>query len=115
MNIFKKIKIFYKVWRMVLKLKEAVMGKGILTTEFWMAILSQGVPIVLALWGFIPQDVMIKIMAIGGVLAGVYALARSIVKATATKKDDAIFNTIIKIIKPLAEKLGIKVEQLPKP
>lgn len=87
-------------------------SKGIWTSEFWLAVLSQAVPIILNLWGFIPDALMVKIMVISGILAGIYTLARTIVKWTKTKADDVLHNKLIKILKPIADKLGIPVSEI---
>lgn len=89
------------------------MKSGFLTSEFWLTLLGQAVPIVLALWGFIPQNVMLVIMSYSAALSAIYILARTWIKATKSKKDDAIFNRINAILKPIADKLGIKLEDIP--
>jgi hypothetical protein len=113
MNIFQKIKVLFTINSIIKNIKEGTMKSGWKTSEFWFTILGQIIPIVITLWGFIPQTVMLKIMAISGILSAVYILARSLVKITKSKVDDAVFNKLNVIIKVLLEKLNIKVEDLP--
>jgi hypothetical protein len=112
MNIIDKIKALWAVKKAVDGIQEAQMKIGWKTSEFWFAVMSQLVPVMLAVWGFIPATVMTQIMTTTGILAGVYTLARSIVKASASKNDDVVFNRIVGIIKPIADKLGIPIEPI---
>jgi hypothetical protein len=112
MSIWEKIKLLFKINSAIKNIKEAKMKSGFLTSEFWLTLLGQAVPIVLALWGFIPQNVMLIIMGYAGVLSAIYIIARTWIKKTSSKKDDAIFNKINAILKPIADKLGIKLEDI---
>lgn len=88
------------------------MKSGVLTSEFWLTVLGQAVPVLLALWGLIPQNIMLAIMGYSAVISAVYVICRTIIKKTSSKKDDAIFNKINAILKPIAEKLGIPLEDI---
>jgi len=121
MNIIDKIKLFFKIKGLIEYVKTegkrsikmaTVVKPSWQTGEFWLVVLSQAVPIIVLLFGLIPADVVIKIMAIGGIVASIFALARSIVKSSASKADDETYNRLITILKPLFDKFGIVVEPI---
>jgi hypothetical protein len=112
MSIYEKIKLLLKLNSAVNGIKEAQMKSGWKTSEFWTVVLSQAVPIIIALWGFIPATVMVQIMSISGILAGVYALSRAFVKASGSKLDDEKFNKIVSILDPVLDKIGIHPEPI---
>ena len=67
------------------------MKSGLLTTEFWLTVITVAGTIYSAVNGFIPADLMVKITTIA---TGVYAIARAIAKMTPSTKDDAILDKI---------------------
>lgn len=96
MNLLKKLKLLYLASKLYKKIKEGVKMKKLLEREFLLTVLT----IVASIWGaskgLIPQDMMIKIMAI---VTMVYTVARAIVKFTPTKKDDEILKKLEEIFK----------------
>jgi hypothetical protein len=112
LNIIEKIKLLFRVKNAVQNIKGAKMKSGFLTSEFWLTVVGQAVPIVLALWGYIPQNVMLMIMAYSAGLSAMYVVCRTVIKYTKSKKDDEIFNKFNAVLKPIADKLGLKLEDL---
>ena len=109
MNIIEKAKALWSIWAELNKIKEAKMKSGIMTTEFWLVVLGGISTVAIALWGIInPQWIVVATLW----LPTVYTIARTIVKATASKDDDAVFNSVLDKLKPILDKLNIPVEHL---
>jgi hypothetical protein len=104
MNIFEKISLLWQLNKGVSQLKS-----GFLTSEFWLGIAGLITTIGLAFWGSLKPEWVASIVVI---IPVIYTISRTIVKATASKDDDAIFNKILEKLKPIFDKLNIPVEPL---
>ena len=71
------------------------MKSGIKTTEFWLAVLSIIVNIYNGISGMIPADTLAQITIWINVA---YTIARAIVKATESKRDDELLDKINNIV-----------------
>jgi len=101
------IKNMYNLFKTFLKVKKEVNNmekSGVKTSEFWLTSLSIGIVLWQALSGMIPPQ---TVAIITGILAGVYTLARAIVKATKSTKDDEFFAKVEQIIN---DKLNKKID-----
>ena len=101
------IKNMYNLFKTFLKVKKEVNNmekSGVKTSEFWLTALSIGIVLWQALSGMIPPQ---TVAIITGILAGVYALARAIVKATKSTKDDEFFAKVEQIVN---DKLNKKID-----
>lgn len=97
MNIIEKVKMLFKLKKIFNQAKEvSKMKAGWKTTEFWLAVAS----VVISLWftfqGMIPAELALKVM---GAVAMVYQVARTIVKATPSMKDDELLAKIEEMVK----------------
>lgn len=70
------------------------------TTEFWLSILTIVGMIWSAVQGFIPADLVAKLIP---AVVMVYGIGRAIVKFTPTTKDDQILEKLEEIFKPNKE------------
>lgn len=96
MNVFKKLRLLYLASRLYRKLKEGIKMKKWLEREWILTVLGIIASIWGAVQGLIPADLSAKIVA--GIIM-VFAIARAIVKFTATTKDDEILAKIEEIFK----------------
>jgi uncharacterized membrane protein HdeD (DUF308 family) len=108
-NPIKAIKFFFQAKGDISKIKEAKMKSGVKTTEFWVTVI--GALVNVALFFYAGIDPKILALVITG-LACVYTVARTIVKATVSKKDDEVFNRVLNALKPLLDKMGIGSEEI---
>jgi len=74
---------------------------GIKTTEFWLVLINIVGTLVGAFMGYLKPE---TVAMIGGILAGLYLIARTIVKATPSKVDDLILE---KIQEAILSKFGV--------
>ena len=123
MNIIDKIKVFFKTKALVdyitknatkeIKMAETgVVKPSWQSGSFWFVVASQAIPVILLLWGLIPPAVVIQIMAVGGIIASLMALIRAFIVTSVSKKDDEAFNKWLAIIKPLLDKVNIKIDPI---
>jgi uncharacterized membrane protein len=109
MNLIQKIKLLLTIKSEANKIQEAKMKDGIKTTEFWLTVLGSLVAVSLYFIGGLDVNTLALVIA---VLTGIYTVSRAIVKKTASKKDDEVFNKVLNILKPLLEKLNIEVKEI---
>lgn len=89
----------------------AEVKSGAKSTEFWVSVIALLGAIGGAFIGKVPPDTLATVLT---VVPGAYALARGIVKMTATKKDDEILDAIQRnILNRLP--VGVPKNELPKP
>ena len=96
MKLIKKLKILYHVNKLYQTIKKGVNMKKLLEREFILTIITIVANIWMAIAGFIPAELMIKIMA---VVTLVYTVARAIVKFTPNKRDDKLLEDIEALFK----------------
>lgn len=118
MNLFQKAKLLWSVASAFKKIKGENMKSGWKTSEFWLVLLSQAVPVIMMLWGLIPAGVMVQMMIVAGSLSAVFAGFRTFVKSTTSKTDDELFNKIVTskvmvALKPIFDKLGVDISCVP--
>ena len=107
MTIIEKIKLLLKLNAAYKQIKEASMKSKWFEREFILTVLTVLGSLAAAIAGYIPVDLLIKV---SGSVVAVFTIARAIVKATATQKDDEILEKIATILK----NLGIKIPEQPK-
>lgn len=78
------------------------MKPGIKTTEFWITLVGMFAPLI---FGLVPAEYQGLVIA---VLAGLYTIARAVVKMSASKMDDEILE---KVKTEILTKLGVKGDQ----
>jgi len=95
--MIKKMKALLKLRLGYIQMRRAyVMKAGWKSTEFWISIAAALGTFYAAAGAFISPELAVKVSAI---IAGVYALARAITKATATTKDDEFLEKLAEVLK----------------
>lgn len=79
--------------------------------EFILTVLTIFGSVAAAVAGFIPVDLLIKVT---GTVVAIYTIARAIVKATTTTKDDEILEKVVVILRNLGIKIPEEVKEQPK-
>lgn len=93
----KKLILYLKIFKELKKIKEVFMNnQNEKKTELWYSIGIAIVNIYFAIAGLLPAELVAKLLTI---LAGIYTIARVIVKWTKTTKDDEIIEIIEKVLK----------------
>lgn len=94
MSLLQKIKFVWQIYKAIKEARKMSVKEGKKTSEFKVIIAVIGV-LIPVIWGFIPPNTA---TIIASVLAGLYLIARTYVKTTASKEDDEIVDLIKKDI-----------------
>lgn len=76
------------------KIKEAKVKSGIRSSEFWIVVATVVASIWGAAGGLVSPELTTKIV---GIVVAIYTIARTVVKATASTKDDELLDKIKEI------------------
>jgi hypothetical protein len=109
MNIIQWISFLWTTKGKIKDIQEAKVKSGIFSTEFWLVVVSAISTVGLFFLGSIDPKTLVIVMT---ALTTVYTISRTIIKATASKSDDIAFNKFLNALKPLLDKIGVKVEPL---
>lgn len=85
------------------------MNNGIGSSGFIMTFLGALVAIAMFFLGGLSPEMTALLIAC---MTSIYTLSRAIIKASVSKKDDAVFNQIVSVLKPISEKLGVELKPI---